>query len=60
MVKVLGVKVPDKFYEEIKEICEREKITISDILYDIVAEFIESYREFVDVEGEEARMWKQH
>jgi len=60
MVRVLGVKIPDKLYEEVGRICEREQVTVSDMLYEVVTEFIENYKEFVDAEGEEARMWKKH
>ncbi len=60
MVKVLGFKVPARFYEEINEICERERITVSDMLYEVVAEFVENYKEFMNAEGKDARMWREH
>lgn len=58
MVKTLGVKVPEKIHYDLKEICERERVTISDILYDVLTEFIENYKNFREAEGKEARMWK--
>jgi metal-responsive CopG/Arc/MetJ family transcriptional regulator len=36
MVKVIGVKVQDKLYEEVEKICEREQVTVSDMLYEVV------------------------
>jgi metal-responsive CopG/Arc/MetJ family transcriptional regulator len=60
MVRVLGVKVQDKLYEEVEKICEREQVTVSDMLYEVITEFIENYKEFAEEEGEEARIWKKH
>ena len=49
-------KVPEKVYSEIREICERERVTISDALYEILTEFIENYKVFRKEEGEDARL----
>ena len=57
MVKTLGVKVPNKVHYELKEICEREQVTASDVLYNTLTDFLELYKEFRKEEGEEARMW---
>lgn len=52
----LWVKVPEKVYSEIKEICEHERVTISDALYENLTEFIEDYKNFRKEFGEDARL----
>lgn len=59
MVKVLGVKVPDRVYKEFKEICERERKTVSDVLYENVDDFLKFYKQFRKCEGEDARMFEE-
>ena len=57
MVKILGVKVQDKIYSDFKEICEHERKTVSDVLYEVILQFIEDYKNFREAEGEDARLF---
>ena len=59
MVKILGVKVQDKIYSDFKEICEHERKTVSDVLYEVILQFIEDYKTFREAEGEDARMFRE-